>query len=192
MSSPRSEIKQSQKPMSRAISFIAVAAVLLSSAIAARADHRIGDICRIKGQEENILVGMGLVVGLKGTGDSDMKATQRALAHFMDMIGHRLGPGQGGQPVLDELKGAKNVALVYVTAVVPQGGAQQGDNLDCIVSAVSAKSLDGVNLMLTELKGPVPGDKTIYALAKGLVSVDDPNRPQSGRVPLGCQLERKI
>src|SRR5438105_3449658 len=129
--------------MIRFASIIAVLAFGLACIPAAQGDHRIGDICRIKGQEENILVGMGLVVGLKGTGDSDMKATQRALAHFMDVLGHRVGPGQGGQPVLDELKGAKNVALVYVTAVVPQGGAQQGDNLDCIVSAVSAKSLDG-------------------------------------------------
>jgi flagellar P-ring protein FlgI len=121
-----------------------------------------------------------------------MKATQRALAHFMDVLGHRVSSGQGGQPILDDLKGAKNVALVYVTAIVPPGGAQQGDNLDCIVSSVSAKSLEGGNLMLTELKGPVPVDKTVFALAKGLVSVDDPARPQMGRVPLGCQLERKI
>jgi len=176
--------------MNRRIWCLAIV-VLTSAFSSARGDHRIGDICRIKGQEENVLVGMGLVIGLKGTGDGDMKVTQRALAHFMDVLGHRVS-GQGGQPVLDDLKGAKNVALVYVTAIVPPGGAQQGDNLDCIISAVSAKSLEGGNLMLTELKGPVPGDKTVYALAKGLVSVDDSARPQMGRVPLGCQLERKI
>jgi len=178
--------------MTRAISIIAAAALILTNAIAARADHRIGDICRIKGQEENILVGMGLVVGLKGTGDSDMKSTQQALGHFMEMLGHSPSAGKGAQANFDQLKGAKNVALVYVTAIVPPGGVQQGDNLDCIVSAVGAKSLDGGNLMLTEMKGPVPGDKTIYALAHGLVSVDDKERPQTGRVPLGCQIERKI
>ena len=108
--------------MTRAISFITAAAFLLTTAIAARGDHRIGDICRIKGQEENILVGMGLVVGLKGTGDSDMKATQQALAHVMEVLGHRPATtAQGNQSAFDQLKGAKNVALVYVTAVVPPG-----------------------------------------------------------------------
>src|SRR4051812_23845741 len=178
--------------MTRLAFVIVIVAFALACTPAARADHRIGDICRIKGQEENILVGMGLVVGLKGTGDTDMKATQQALAHVMEVFGHRPAAAQGNQPAIDQLKGAKNVALVYVRAVVPPGGAQQGDSLDCIVSAVGAKSLDGGDLMLTEMKGPVPGDKTIYALARGLVSIDDKDRPQSGRVPLGCQIERKI
>ena len=178
--------------MSKFISYLAIAGWILLGLPAVRGDHRIGDICRIKGQEENILHGFGLVIGLRGTGDSDMKATQRALAHYMELLGHRIGTGQGGQPLTEELKSVKNVALVYVTAVVPQGGAQQGDLLDCLVSATTAKSIDGGLLMLTELKGPVPGDKTVYALAKGLVSIDDPARPQSGRVPMGCQLERKI
>ena len=58
-------------------------------------------------------------------------------------------------------------------------------------SASSAKSLDGGYLMLTELFGPVPGDKKVYALAKGQVSIDDSAKPQTGRVLLGCQLETK-
>lgn len=180
------------RPINRLHSLIAAFAFALASIPTARADHRVGDICRIKGQEENILVGMGLVVGLKGTGDSDMKSTQQALGHFMEMLGHGPAGAKGAQANFDQLKGAKNVALVYVTATVPPGGAQQGDNLDCIVSAVGAKSLEGGNLMLTEMKGPVPGDKTIYALAHGLVSVDDKDKPQTGRIPLGCQMERKI
>jgi flagellar P-ring protein FlgI len=174
-------------------SFIILAlAVALSVPPAARGDHRIGDICRIKGQEENILHGFGLVIGLKGTGDADMKATQRALAHYMELLGHRVGTGQGGQPSIEELKSVKNVALVYVTATVPAGGAQQGDLLDCNLSASSAKSLDGGYLMLTEMKGPVPGDKTVYAVARGYVSIDDPSRPQTARVAVGCQVEKKI
>jgi flagellar P-ring protein precursor FlgI len=46
--------------------------------------------------------------------------------------------------------------------------------------------------MLTELYGPVPGDKTVYGLAKGLVSIDDATKPQTGRIPVGCQLEAKF
>src|SRR5436190_11739012 len=163
---------------------IATIAIILTALCcpSARAYHRIGDVARIKGQEENILHGMGLVVGLKGTGDGDNKVMLRALAHYMDMLGHRVGSSQTGQPMLDELKNVKNVALVFVTAVVPAGGAQQGDTLDCqISSAVSAKSLEGGTLMLTELYGPVPGDKTVFGLAKGLVSIDDLAKPQTGR-----------
>src|SRR5262245_57463874 len=93
-----------------------VAVGMLIGPSAACGDHRIGDICRIKGQEENLIHGFGLVIGLKGTGDSDMKATQRALAHYMELLGHRLPAGPGGQPLTEELKSVKNVALVYVTA----------------------------------------------------------------------------
>lgn len=158
----------------------------------ALADHRVGDICRIKGQEENTLHGMGLVVGLKGTGDGDSKATMRALSRYMELMGHRLGSNTKGQTMLEELKSVKNVALVFVTATVPPGGAQQGDLLDCHVSAVSAKSLEGGTLMLTELHGPLPGDKTVYALASGLVSIDEVSKPQTGRVSQGCQMERSF
>ena len=95
-----------------------------------RADHKIGDLCRIKGQEENILHGVGLVGGLKGTGDADSKATQRALARYMELMGHRLGTDAKGKESFDDLKSVKNVALVFVSATVPAGGAQQGDLLD--------------------------------------------------------------
>src|SRR4029453_12192317 len=134
---------------------IALGSGLLTMPRSARADHFIGDICRIKGQEENVLHGMGLVVGLKGTGDGDNKPTMRALGHYMELLGHRIGTSPQAQPMLDELKNVKNVALVYVTATIPPGGAQQGDSLDCTVSAVAAKSLDGGRLMLTELYGPL-------------------------------------
>src|SRR4029078_1553180 len=179
--------------MRKIISYLpSVVAVSLVVLQAAMADHRVGDICRIKGQEENVLHGMGLVTGLKGSGDSDMKATQRALAHYMELLGHHLAKGDKGQTNFDELKNVKNVALVYIVATVPPGGAQQGDALDCFVSAPGAKSLEGGYLMLTEMFGPIPGDKTAHALAKGQVSIDDVQRPQSGRVLLGSQVERKI
>src|SRR5436305_4067313 len=110
------------------------------AASAARAEFHIGDACRVKGQEENVLQGMGIVAGLKGTGDGDSKPTQRALAQMIEAMA-RVGPSPSG-PKLDELKSAKNVALVFVTAKVPPGGAQPGDFSDCTVSAVSAKSLE--------------------------------------------------
>jgi flagellar P-ring protein precursor FlgI len=161
-------------------------------ASSARADQHIGDFCRIKGQEENTLHGMGLVVGLRGTGDGDNKATLRALARYMELMGQRLSADPKGQPQITELKNVKNVAMVFVTATVPPGGAQQGDLLDCTISAISAKSIEGGYLMLTELHGPLPADKTVYGLASGAVSVEDQLRPQTGTISLGCQVETKF
>lgn len=157
-----------------------------------RADHKIGDLCRIKGQEVNILHGVGLVGGLKGTGDADSKATQRALARYMELMGHRLGTDAKGKESFADLKGVKNVALVFVSATVPPGGAQQGDLLDCTVSAISAKSLAGGMLLLTEMRGPRPDDKAIYGLAKGQISLDDAASPQTGRISLGMQVESRF
>jgi flagellar P-ring protein precursor FlgI len=131
-------------------------------------------------------------VGLKGTGDGDSKATMRALARYMELMGHRLGADAKGQVSLDELKGVKNVAFVHVSATVPPGGAQQGDLLDCTVSAISAKSLAGGRLLLTEMRGPRPDDKTVYGLAKGQISLDDPASPQTGRISEGLQVEARF
>jgi len=61
---------------------------------------------------------LGLVVGLKGTGDGNIPAT-RALAQMMASMGQPLGQSGNGTVALDELKNAKNVALVFVTATVP-------------------------------------------------------------------------
>jgi flagellar P-ring protein precursor FlgI len=110
----------------------------------------------------------------------------------MELLHHRVGTNQTGQPMLEELKAVKNVALVWVRVTIPAGGAQQGDNLDCTISAISAKSLEGGDLMLTDMHGPDPKDETIYGIAKGQISLDDPARPQVGRIALGCQLEKKI
>jgi flagellar P-ring protein FlgI len=166
--------------------------LVLSSQLTVFADHKIGDLCRIKGQEENTLHGIGLVGGLKGTGDGDNKQTMKSLARYMELMGHRIGADAKGQPSYDDLKGVKNVALVFVSATVPPGGAQQGDLLDCTVSAMSAKSLSGGHLLLTEMRGPRPDDKTVYGLAKGAISLDDLASPQTGKVSLGLQVEARF
>src|SRR5436190_21996146 len=116
----------------------------------------------------------------------------RSLARYMELMGQRVGTAAKGEPLLDGLKGVKNVALVHVSATVPPGGAQQGDLLDCTVSAVSAKSLVGGQLLLTEMKGPRPDDKTVYGLATGQISPDDLASPQIGKVSLGVQVETRV
>lgn len=176
--------------LSHLFAMLTLAVIALVSDVAI-ADLRIGDICRLKGQEENTLHGIGLVVGLKGTGDTDSKATMRALGQYMQNMGFRLGTDAKGQTMYDELKNVKNVALVVVEATIPAGGAQQGDILDCKINAISAKSLEGGSLMLTQLFGPLPTDRTVYGLAKGQISIDDAVRPQSGRIAHGLQMETR-
>lgn len=156
--------------------------------LAAPADARtvLKNICRVKGQQEVSLQGLGIVVGLKGTGDGgNSMPTIRSLARMMELMGRPLG-----KDVAKELKDAKNVALVSVTATVPAAGGRQGDKLDCVVSAISAKSLAGGRLFSTPLMArPDPREPRVLALAEGAISLDDPNIVTAGRVHAGCRLE---
>ncbi len=165
-----------------------LAAGVLGSTAVVQAQVRLGDVCRIKGQEENVLHGFGLVVGLKGTGDGDKPAT-RALAQTMMLMGNSIPHAATGDFDLTELKNAKNVALVFVTATVPGSGGRQGGRMACTLSAISAKSLAGGTLLVTPLLGPVPGDRTTYALASGPITLDDPTVPTVAKVHQGCQLQ---
>jgi len=167
---------------------VAVIVALGLSAAATTVDARVTlkSICRVKGQEENTLHGLGFVVGLNGTGDGgNFLPTIRSLAKAMSLMGEPLG-AKG----LLELKDAKNVALVSVSVTVPAAGARQGDRLDCTVSSIgSATSLDGGQLFLTPLLGPDPKSTRVYGFAKGPISLDDEAIATTGKIFTGCQLE---
>jgi flagellar P-ring protein precursor FlgI len=153
---------------------------------------RIRDICRLKGQEVNNLHGLGMVVGLKGTGDGDAAPTSKALARMMQLMGGQISTDLQGRMNLDDVADAKNVALVFVTAQVPAMGAQQGDRIDLTVSSISAKSLDGGYLMLTPLLGPRADDPTVYGLAEGQLKVEAEGPPTTARVSRGGKMETTI
>jgi flagellar P-ring protein precursor FlgI len=178
----RSEMENMKSLIAQIIASLVVVALLASSASAA---VRLKDICRVKGQETNSLQGLGLVVGLKGTGDGGKYLpTIRSLATVMQYMRN---PAIGGA---EELKDASNVALVMVTATVPPGGARQGDQLDCQVASIgAAKSLAGGRLFLAALQGPEIDNPRVYAFAEGLVHVDDMTTPTVGRIHSGCRLE---
>jgi flagellar P-ring protein precursor FlgI len=165
--------------------------LLVLSATHASGQVRLGDVCRVKGQEGNTLHGFGLVVGLNGTGDGDKPAT-RMLAQTMSRMGALVGRDKNGGVDLSELKNAKNVALVFVSAEVPAMGARQGGKINCEVSAVSAKSLQGGTLLLTPLLGPHPSDRNIYAVASGSLTVEDASRQTVARVHTGAQLTKEF
>lgn len=153
---------------------------------------KLGDICRVKGQEVNTLQGLGLVVGLRGTGDSDAAPTARALARMMQLMGGQVSLDSAGALDLRDIKDAKNVALVMLTVKVPAAGAQQGDQLDVSVNAISAKSLDGGFLMLTPLLGPRNDNPKVFALAQGPLSVSPDGPPTNARIQDGCKMEATI
>jgi flagellar P-ring protein precursor FlgI len=152
---------------------------------------RLRDICHVKGQEENTLHGLGLVVGLNGTGDGDTP-TVRALAKMMELMGTPVSEDTSGRPLLDELENVKNVAMVFVTVTVPGNGAREGDRLNCNVSAISAKSLEGGYLMLTPLMGPRPGVRRIYGQASGPIVLDQSGHPTVGRIHSGARMEAEF
>ncbi len=143
------------------------------------------DLSRFKGQGESILRGLGLVMGLPGTGDSGKElAMARPLAQWLRNNGNEPG-------ALKELQGVKNVAVVSVTVVVPAGGALTDDELDVEVVAInSCKSLKGGRLSLCPLMGPYVGDEH-FAQAEGSVDVD-PNTPTVGKVRRGARMVRDI
>jgi flagellar P-ring protein precursor FlgI len=134
---------------------------------------RVSALCSVMGQTEQRLVGMGIVTGLKGTGDGDkflptLKAMGSALSRFE-------------VPIKDpaELKAGKNFAIVLVTATIPKEGAFRGQRLDCSVTSIgSAKSLEGGELLVTPLGNDEPENKLAFATAAGAIRLDSksPNR----------------
>ena len=119
---------------------------------------RLKDIASVEGFKPTYLIGYGLVVGLKGTGDgTSVKFTIQSIANMLKRFGVIVDPNT---------LTLKNVAAVMVTATVPPY-AKTGMRFDVTVSAIGdAKSIDGGTLLLTPLKGP---DGRVYAVAQGPV-----------------------
>jgi flagellar P-ring protein precursor FlgI len=158
--------------------------ILLTSLLASPAfAAKIADITRIGGQRTNVLTGLGLVTGLKGTGDGgDFMPAIKPLAAM-------LGKFQDTSAVTD-LASAANVAIVTLTATVPAEGAHDGDHLDVYVSSFgAATSLKEGRLFVSPMSGPIPGSD-VYALSSGGVDLEDPASPTSGVVHGGCVMER--
>ncbi|XZE43181.1 flagellar basal body P-ring protein FlgI [Pirellulaceae bacterium SH467] len=176
----------------RVVIGLAAGCWLGSFANMANAELKIQDICRLQGQEENTLQGIGWVVGLKGTGDGDFKPTVRSIAQALKGLGGNPSFDMQGRINEKEFANTKNVAMVWVVAKIPPTGLVQGDKVSCTVSAINAKSLEGGNLVLTHMLGPRADQTTTYALASGPVTLDDPKVPTSGRVVNGCKMEQTV
>ncbi len=148
---------------------------------------QVQDIARLKGSESSKIVGMGLVVGLNGTGDGGKFSS--AMRPLATMIGRFVDPNT----VESELKDVKNVALVSVTAELPPNGVREGDRVDVRVSSVGpAKSLAGGTLFITPLMAPRPDMDVIFAFAEGPVVIEDEDVPTVGKVSKGATLTRDV
>ncbi len=167
------------------------AAALLALALAAPAlaEMRVQDVARLQGQRTNRLMGYGLVVGLKGTGDGDKNAP--TMAKLLALHRRYATPLLGA----DELKGNMSVALVAVEAEIPENGARDGQRVDVIVTVVgSAKSLDGGQLLTTPLQFSMfdindPNTQQVLAIAGGRVELPRKDAPARGIIRDGATLE---
>ena len=162
-------------------------------AVPASAMVRIKDIASLQGVRDNQLVGYGLVIGLKGSGDTlrNSPFTEQSLQSMLDSLGVN---------VRDSTLRTQNVAAVVVTAEMPSF-IGKGSAIDVSVSSLGdATSLAGGTLVATPLLG---ADGHIYAVAQGPVAVSGfaelgqaesltQGIPTVGRVPNGGLIERDL
>ncbi len=161
--------------------------ILLNTAEVGQCE-RIKDIVDIHGVRSNPLSGIGLVIGLAGTGDSTLPS-QQMLTNILRDSGLVLSP--------EDLTGG-NIAIVMVTAELGPF-AREGSRIDVDVSSIGdAKSLQGGMLLPTPLRGL---DGQVYAVAHGGVFIGGwsasgnqasitKNHQTVGRIPDGATVEK--
>lgn len=181
----------------RSILAFAITAVMVLPGAAEQGEtHKvlIRDVATVEGVRDNSLVGYGLVVGLKGTGDKQQTYfTVQTLASVLARMGVQIPAA-----VLQSTVQVKNVAAVFVTATLPPF-SRPGMHLDVMVSSIGdARSLEGGLLLLTPLYA---ADGQVFAAAQGPLVVGgytvgsatnsrQVNHPTVGRVPGGGLVER--
>jgi flagellar P-ring protein precursor FlgI len=151
--------------------------------------ERIKDIVDIQGIRSNPIRGLGLVIGLNGTGD-DSEMSKRIMANVVRRT-------EDLSIDADDIS-AMNVAVVMVQANLGPF-ARRGSRIDVTVSAVEARSLQGAILLETPLKG---FDNQVYAVAGGPLIVGGfgasgenssvaKNHLTVGRIPDGAIVEKE-
>ncbi len=182
---------------------ILCAAVLAQTSVWVHAEAtpelaRIKDVATIEGIRDNQLVGYGLVVGLRGTGDSSQTVfPAQTLVSALERMG--ITVPQTGSNSASNMQ-VKNMAAVFVVATLPPF-SPPGYQIDITVSSAGdARSLEGGILLMTPLFGP---DGQIYAQAQGALVLGgymatgggnsrQMNHPTTARVPGGATVERAV
>ncbi|MGZ3773812.1 MAG: flagellar basal body P-ring protein FlgI [Pseudobdellovibrionaceae bacterium] len=157
----------------------AVFLMALDSAMAAR----LKDIANIRGVRENQLIGYGIVVGLKGSGDGKNEFMSKSMVRMLDKLGMKLDAPDFA---------SKNVAAVVVTATMPAFG-KAGNPIDVTVSAIGeSSSLQGGTLLQTPLRA---ANEQVFAVAQGSIVIGGDGKDQhltAGRIPNGAIIERDM
>jgi flagellar P-ring protein FlgI len=159
---------------------------------------RVKDVATIEGIRDNQLVGYGLVVGLRGTGDSSQTVfPAQTLISALERMGVTVP--QTGSNSASNMQ-VKNMAAVFVVATLPPF-SRPGYRMDITASSAGdARSLEGGILLMTPLYGP---DGQIYAQAQGALvlggymssaggNTRQLNHPTTARVPGGALVERPV
>jgi len=176
---------------------IAVAAACACAEARGRS-ARVKDVATIEGIRDNQLVGYGLVVGLRGTGDSSQTVfPAQTLISALERMG--ITVPQTGSKSASNMQ-VKNMAAVFVVATLPPF-SRPGFRVDITVSsAADARSLEGGILLMTPLYGP---DGQVYAQAQGPLVLGgymtasgsnsrQMNHPTTARVPGGALVEKPV
>jgi flagellar P-ring protein precursor FlgI len=179
---------------------VALLLAACTAAQAATAVHlaRVKDVATIEGIRDNQLVGYGLVVGLRGTGDSSQTVfPNQTLVSALERMGVTV-PQTGSNSAANMQ--VKNMAAAFVVATLPPF-SRPGYRLDITVSSAGdARSLEGGILLMTPLYGP---DGQVYAQAQGPLvlggymatsggNARQVNHPTTARVPGGGLVERSV
>ncbi|MGA2087068.1 MAG: flagellar basal body P-ring protein FlgI [Terracidiphilus sp.] len=182
---------------------VAVAGTLALAAALTNAEARpqlarIKDVATIEGIRDNQLVGYGLVVGLRGTGDSSQTVfPAQTLISALERMG--ITVPQTGSNSASNMQ-VKNMAAVFVVATLPPF-SRPGYKVDITASSAGdARSLEGGILLMTPLYG---ADGQVYAQAQGALvlggymassggNTRQLNHPTTARIPGGALVERPV
>ena len=167
--------------MRRTLLTLVASAAALAGALPARA-ATVRDVAQLRGVSEHKVFGVGLVVGLRGTGDRG-RETQKRIAALLSRMNLTVSPAD---------LPTKNVALVFVTARI-KSDAPKGTRLDVTVSSMGdASSLVGGELLPTPLHTDDAGD--VYARAQGAVAAGTGTgaHPTAGSIAGGASVEQEI
>ncbi len=149
---------------------------------------RIKDITRLKGERDHKIVGLGLVVGLPGTGDSasftpSIDSLRSILSKYMGLYSDPMS--------VPAIKKTGSVALVQITATLPPWH-RIGNKVEVTVSCIGdAKSLDGGKLLPTPLQSSRLLDDSVYAVAEGSVFLKG-TVTTSGAISGGGTIEKEL
>jgi flagellar P-ring protein precursor FlgI len=171
--------------MSSFRSVVSVVLLLTAASVCAPAapQVRVKDIASVRGLRANQVLGIGLVTGLAGKGDSQASGLLKStLASLVSTFGVDV-------PAADVR--SKNCAVVMVSSELP-ALAKVGDRLDATVSSIGdARDLDGGVLLQAAL---LAANGKTYAVAQGrVVSTPDPAGVRTvGSVPNGAMVEQDL